>query len=355
MTRKNRIKEQWEAQGNSGLPPLAGGSPIQSESVVGMAKEAVYGTFVEPTKFIPCIPKVNPNKKVARPEQVIGFRGQRSDVTIGYETEVTLTGELLADGTWGLLAACCFGSGSDTYTSSAGAAHHVLEPRPQCPSVSVEIATDIIPGEQLLDRRLVGGIVDRFQLKATNQNFSQTEAQIICQREETPATPGQPSAAALNPTYSPTSNQPLDFSLVAATYKGSSVTTLKDTTIALLNKTVRVYSSNGLITAARLVPTRREVTLSTNLDFLELTFYNDWIAGAKTSGLVLTHTSKTLIGGSAIPYSVVFTLPGIRPMGAWDDPAASDVLEQSLTWSATVSGANEISAEFVNGDVGAYA
>lgn len=336
------------------LPRLAGGSPILSESVVGMAKEAVYGTFTEPTKFIPCVPKVNTNLKVARPEQVIGFRGQRADVPIGLEVDVTLTGELLADGSWALLAACAFGNGGDKYTSAGGEAKHVLTPQPQLPSVCLEIATDIVPGEQLLDRRVVGAFVDRFQIKATNQQFSATEVAMIAQKEETPTTPGNPSAAALNPTYSATAFQPLDFSLVAATYKGSSRTDLKDCTIALNNKCVRVFSSNGLLTAARIVPTRREVTVTTNLDFLDLTFYNDWIATARTTGIVLTHTSKLNIGGSGKPYKVIFTLPGLRPMGVWDDPASSDVLEQTLSWSATVSGANEIEAEFDNGDVGAY-
>jgi hypothetical protein len=336
------------------LPRLAGGSPILSESVVGMAKEAVAGTFVEPTKFIPCTPKVNTNLTVQRPEQVIGFRGQRADVPTKLEIDVTLTGELLADGSWALLAASCFGSGGDKYSSAGGAAKHVLTPQPQLPSVSIEIATDIVPGEQLLDRRIVGCLVDRFQLKATNQQFSGTEVAMIAQREETPATPGAPSAAALNPTFSATAFQPLDFSLVAFTYKGGSRTDLKDCTIALNNKCQRVYSSNGLLTPARVVPTRREVTVATNLDFLDLTFYKDWVATARTTGIVLVHTSKLLIGGSAVPYSVTFTLPGLRPMGVWDDPAANDVLEQTLNWSATVSGENEISAEFVNGDVGAY-
>lgn len=336
------------------LAPLAGAQPILSESVVGMAKESVYGTFTEPTKFIPCIPKVNTNLKVARPEQVIGFRGQRADVPIGLECDATLTGELLADGSWALLAACCFGNGGDKYSSAEGVATHVLTPQPQLPSVCLEIATDIVPGEQLLDRRIVGGYVDRFQIKATNQQFSATEVAMVCQKEETPTTPGAPSAAALNPTYSATAFQPLDFSLVAVTYKGSSRTDMKDMTMAINNKCVRIFSSNGLLTAARVVPTRREVTLTTNFDFLDLTLYKDWIATARTTGFVVTHTSRLNIGGSGKPYKVVFTVPGTRPMGVWDDPAASDVLEQTLSWSTTVSGANEIEMEFQNGDVGAY-
>ena len=334
---------------------IAGASPILSESVVGVAKEAVNGTFVEPTKFIPCVPKVSTNLKVSRPEQVIGYRGQRADVATGLETDVTLTGELIPDGSWALLAAAAFGSGGDSYSSKEGVAKHLLTPQPQLPSMSIEIATDIISGERLLDRRIVGCLVDRFQLKATNQQFSQVESALIGIKEETPATPGQPSAAALLPTFSAAAYQPLDFSLVAATYKGGSRTDLKDCTIGLNNKVVRVFSSNGKLTVARLVPTRREVTVQTNLDFIDLTFYTDWVATAKTSGIVLTHTSKLNVGGSGKPYVVQFTLPGLRPMGVWDNPAQSDVLEQNLSWSATVEGNNEIEALFENGDVGAYA
>jgi hypothetical protein len=318
--------------------------------VVGVAKENVIGTFAVPSIFVPCIPKINSNLKVTRPEQVIGFRGQRADVPTGFETEVTLTGELIPE-VWSRLCAYAMGNGSDSYSSVAGAAHHALTPQPQCPTCSVEVDTDIVPGEQLLARQLVGGIVDRFQIKATNQAIIQAEAQIMAQRETTPATPGAPSNA--NPSFS--TIQPMDFSLVAFSYKGLSNTELKDTTLALLNKTVRVSSSNGLLTAARLVPTRREVALSTNLDFLNTTFYNDWVAGKKTSGIVLTIETAATIGGSGIPYKIVFTLPGLRPMGVWDDPAASDVIEQSLTWSATVSGPNEISSEWVNSEAGALA
>jgi len=329
-------------------------SPIQSERVVGVAKEAVFGTFVAPTLFVPCIAKPNSNLAVTRPEESVGYRGQRADVPVKFETEVTLTGPLIPV-VWSNLCAYAFGSGSDAYTSSAGAAHHALTPQAQCPSCSVELDDDIIPGEQVLARQFSGGIVDRFQIKATNQTLIEAEALLILQKEATPATPGAPSAGDLVPTYS--TIQPFDFSTLAFSYKGLSNTELKDTTIALLNKTVRVFSSNGLLTAARLVPTRREVTLTTNLDFLSTTFYNDWIEAKNkklTSGIVITMTTAALIGGSNVPYSVKFTIPGLRPMGVWDDPAASDVIEQSMTFSATVEGSNELSSEWVNGDVGSY-
>ncbi len=329
--------------------------PIQSEMVVGVAKENVFGTFATPKLFVPCIPKINSNLSVTRPEQAIGYRGQRADVPVKLETEVTLTGELIPV-VWSALCAYAFGSGSDSYKSEAGAAHHLLTPQPQCPSCSVEVDTDIVSGEQVLARQLVGGIVDRFQVKATNQTLIQAEALIMAQRETTPATPGAPSAPDLAPSYS--TIQPMDFSLLAFSYKGQSNTELKDTTLALLNKTVRVFSSNGQLTAARLVPTRREVTLQTNMDFLSTLFYNDWVAAASkkiTSGIVITMTTAALIGESAVPYSIKFTLPGLRPMGVWDDPAASDVIEQSLTWSATVGGSNEISAEWVNEEAAALA
>jgi hypothetical protein len=329
--------------------------PIQSERVVGVAPESVFGSFVAPTLFVPCIAKPNSNLAVTRPEQSIGFRGQRTDVPVKFETEVTLTGPLIPV-VWSNLAAYAFGKGSDGYTSVAGAAHHLLTPQPQCPSCSVELDDDIIPGEQVLARQFSGGIVDRFQIKATNQTLIEAEAQLILQKEATPATPGAPSPGDLLPTYS--TIQPFDFSTLAFSYKGQSNTELKDTTIALLNKVVRVFSSNGLLTAARLVPTRREVTLTTNLDFLSTVFYNDWIAAKNeklTSGIVITMTTAALIPTTAVPYSVKFTIPGLRPMGVWDDPAASDVFEQSMTFSATVQGANEISAEFVNEQTGALA
>lgn len=324
--------------------------PIQSQKVAGYAKEAVFGTFVAPTKFVPCIPTINSNTKIARPDQARGYRGQVVDQIVGFETDVTLTGELIPE-VWSGLCASTFGNGSDAFTSVAGAAVHTMTPQPQLPSLSYEEDTDVIPGEQVLARQIVGCYADKFQIKATNQSIIQAEVSLIGQREITPATPGAPSNA--NPSIS--TLQPMDFSLVAATYKGVATTQVKDMTLALMNHTVRVFSSNGKLYPTRLVATKREVTFQANLDFLDTTFYNDWIAGTKTSGMVITATSATVIGGSATPYSVQFTLPGMRAMGQYSLPASSDVIEQNITWSVTLSGANEISSVWTNGEAGALA
>jgi hypothetical protein len=320
---------------------------------VGVAQESVFGTFVAPTRFVPCIPQVRGNFKIARPDQARGYRGQVVDVTTGYELDITLTGELIPD-VWSTLLAGCFGSGSDSFTSVSGTANHSLVPRPQCPSYSIEEDTDIIPGEQILARQLTGCISDQFQLKATNQSFVQVTSSLIGQKEATPATPGNPSN--VNPTFF-TTIPPLDFSLLVATYKGAPTTQIMDVTLALMNHTVRVYASNGQIYAARLVPTKREVTMTTLLDFLDTKFYSDWFTtnGVKTSGMVLTFTSLLMIPSTAIPYSWQFTIPGMRPTGEYSPAAASDVIQQNLTWSVTLAGANELSALIVNDEAGALA
>jgi hypothetical protein len=327
-------------------------SPIQSEKVVGIAKEAIFGTFVTPTtKYVPCIPQVRGNSKNTRPDQARGYRGQVVDVNTGYELDITLTGELVPD-VWSTLLAGCFGSGSDAYSSSGGAATHSLTPQPQCPSFSMEEDTDIVPGEQILARQLAGCISDQFQLKATNQSIVTVTSSLIGQREVTPTTPGNPSNLA--PSFFSTI-EPFDYSLLAATYKGTSTTQLLDLTLALMNHTVRVFSSNGKLYAARLVPTKREVTITTLLDFLDTNFYTDWINGTKTTGMVVSLTSVSNIPTTAIPYSWTFTIPGMRPVGEYSPSAASDVIQQNLSWSATVSGANEISAVIVNDEAGALA
>jgi hypothetical protein len=327
-------------------------SPIQSEKVVGIAKENVFGTFVAPTsKYIPCVPQVRGNMKNTRPDQARGYRGQVVDVNTGYELDITLTGELIPD-VWSTLLAGCFGSGSDAFSSAGGAATHSLTPQPQCPSYSIEEDTDVIPGEQVLARQLVGCISDQFQLKATNQSLAQVTSSLIGQREITPTTPGVPSNLA--PSFF-TTIEPFDYSLLAFSYKGSSSTQLLDLTLALMNHTVRVFSSNGKLYAARLVPTKREVTLTTLLDFLDTNFYSDWFNGVKTSGIIVSMTSASNIPTTAIPYSWTFTIPGLRPMGEYSPAAASDVIQQNLTWSATVSGANEISAVIVNDEAGSLA
>lgn len=341
------------ADAEAGLAPLEGGMPIQSEYVAGFTKEVAYGAFLAPTKFVPCVPQIRGNQKNVRPDQARGTRAQVVDVDVGYEVDITLTGELIPD-TWGQLCAGAFGSGSDTFGSAAGVATHTLAPRPQLPSFSYEQDQDIIPGEQILARQVAGVFIDQFQLKATNQSIVQATVAGIGQREITPATPGAPSAGALGATFFSTI-EPLDFSLLAATYKGSSTTQLLDVTLAILNHTQRVFSSNGQLYATRLVATKREVTLTTLLDFLDTTFYTDWIGAAKTSGFVFTMTSTTNIPATASPYSVSFTIPGTRPMGEYSLPAASDVIQQNITWSCTLSGANDVTSVWVNDEAGAYA
>ena len=326
--------------------------PIQSEKVVGIAKEAVFGTFVAPTtKYVPCIPQVRGNNKNVRPDQARGYRGQVVDVNVGYELDITLTGELVPD-VWSTLLAGAFGNGSDAYSSSGGAATHSLTPQPQCPSFSIEEDTDIVPGEQILARQLSGCISDQFQLKATNQSIVTVTSSLIGQREVTPTTPGNPTNLA--PSFF-TTIEPFDYSLLGATYKGTATTQLLDLTLGLMNHTTRVFSSNGKLYAARLVPTKREVTITTLLDFLDTNFYTDWFNGAKTSGMVISLTSASNIPSTTTPYSWTFTVPGMRPIGEYSPSAASDVIQQNVSWSATVSGANEISAVIVNDEAGALA
>ncbi len=329
--------------------------PIQSEIVAGFAKEAVYGTFISPSKFIPCIPQIRGNQKVVRPDQARGTRSQVVDAVVGYEVDVTLTGELIPD-TWGQLCAGCFGSGSDSYSSAAGVATHSLTPQPQLPSFSYEQDTDIIPGEQILARQVAGCMVDSFQLKATNQSIAQATVALIGQRELTPTTPGNPSTSALSASYFSTI-EPLDYSLLAYTYKGQASTQLLDLTLMLANHTQRVFGSTNQLWVSRLVPTKREVTMTTLLDFLDTNYYNDWFIAAtgKTSGVVVTMTSATNIPSTSTPYSVSFTVPGTRPMGEYSLPAASDVIQQNITWSITLSGANEISSVWKNDEAGSYA
>lgn len=336
-----------------GMPPIAGGSPIQSEIVAGFAKEAVFGTFLAPNRFVPCIPQIRGNQKVTRPDQARGTRAQVVDVVVGYELDVTLTGELIPD-TWGPLLGGAFGNGSDTYSSAGGVATHSLTPQPQLPSWSYEQDHDIIPGEQVLARQCAGCVVDTWQLKATNQSIAQATVALIGQRELTPATPGNPSASALSASYFSTI-EPLDYSLLAYTYKGSSSTQLLDLTLMLANHCQRVFASNGQLYVTRIVATKREVTLTTLLDFLDTTYYTDWFNGTKTSGIVVTLTSASNIPATSTPYQVQFTIPGTRPMGEYSLPAASDVLQQNISWSATLSGANEISSVWKNDEAGSWA
>lgn len=333
-------------------PPMMGGSPIQSEIVFGLAKENAFGTFVAPNRFMPGIPTITGTRNIVRPDQARGYRGQVFDQTVAMTTDVAITGELLPDGSFCQACAGAFGSGGDNYSSAGGVATHSFTPQPQLPSFSYEQDIDIIPGEQVLARQVVGNFVDQFQVKATNQQLITATINLVGQRETTPTTPGQPSN--LNPVYFANAS-PFSFTMLATTYKGSASTQLLDCTLALMNHTQRVFAANGQFYAARLVPTKREVTLTTLLDFLDTTFYTDWFNSTKTTGWVLTFTHTTLIPGTATPYSISFTIPGTRPSGEYGMPVASDVVQQNVTWSVTVSGANELSSIWLNDVAGQLA
>lgn len=336
--------------GPNGRPVIAGGA-IESERVIGFAKEATFGAFVQPTSFVPGKSTFTGNQKVTRPAQSRGTREQVVDVVTGYELDFVVAGELLPD-VWSRLCAAAFGNGSDSYSSSGGAATHSMTPQPQCPSLSFEEDSDVIPGEQTLARQAVGCLVNQYQIKATNQSIITAQASMIGQRETTPTTPGIPSTA--NPTFFSTI-EPFDYSLLSATYKGSNTTQLLDLTLMLDNQVQRVFSSNGQLYAARLVPTLRNITLTTLLDFLDTNYYTDWVKGTKTSGFVFTITSSSNIPSTAVPYSVSFTIPGTRPMGNYALQNASDVIQQNVSWSVTLSGANALSSIWVNDEAGALA
>lgn len=327
--------------------------PIFSESSFGIAKEPTFGTLTNPTIFMPVnTVTFNGNQKVTRPAQARATRSQVTDPVTGYELDITVAGELIPDAASTLLAQC-FGSGSDGYVSAGGVATHTLALQPQLASLTAEWDMDVISGERILARQGAGCVVDQFQLKGTNQSIVTWQAMLLGQRETTPATPGAPSNA--NPSFFNTI-QPMDFSLLACTYKGTNSTQLLDVTLNLANNVQRVFSSNAHLYVARLVPTKRDVTLTTLLDFLDTTYYNDWFNGTKTSGFVFTITSLSNIPTTAVPYSWTFTIPGTRPSGTYAPAPASDVLQQNVTWSVTTSGTNnELSAVIQNDEAGALA
>lgn len=325
-------------------------SPIQSLEVIGFATESTYGTFVPPAIFVPGTGQVNTNTKLVRPDQSRGTRAQVVDAIVGLETGAQISAEYIPEVLSSLIA-CWFGTGSDAKSNAGAAFTHALTPKNALPSLSTEIDHDVV--SQVLARQVAGCLVDQITLRATNQALATMETQLIGQRELTPATAGTPS----NPTPTISTLQPMDFSLLAATYKGAATAQLMDVTLTLMNHVQRVFATNQKLYVVRLVPTKREVGLQTTLDFLDTTFYNDWFAGNKTAGpgLVLTLTSPTVIPTTAVPYSSAFTIPGIRPNGAYGLQSASDVLNQQLSWSVTQQGANEISASLVNSEAATLA
>lgn len=326
-------------------------SPIQSLELIGFAPEGTFGTFVAPTQYVPGIPNINTTTKVARPAQARGTRAQVIDVVTGIESQIQITAELIPE-VLSRLEAYFMGVGSDAVSGSAGVGFtHVLTPKNAISPVSCEVDHDV--SSQVLARQFTGGNVDQIVLRAQNQQVATLEATLLMQREFFPATPNQ--GVPSNPTPAITTLQPMDFSLLAATYKGGATTQLMDVTLTLQNHVQRIFSNNGKLYVARLVPTLREVQLATTLDFLDTTFYLDWINGIKTSGMVLTMTTPNFIPGTTNPYVVQHTIPGLRPMGQYTLNAASDVLNQQINWSVTQSGANEVSASWINSESGALA
>lgn len=318
--------------------------PAKSLQIIGFAPETSYGTFVPPTKFVPGAAVVQSNTKIVRPEQSRGIRAYPIDGVVGLESAIQITAELIPE-VISQLVAGWYGTGSDTVSGSAGAGFtHTLAPKGALPSYAFEVDNDVVT--QILARQLVGTLMDQMTLRANAQQLVTLEFMGMAQREITPATPGLPS----NPNPAVTTLQPMDFSLLAATYKGAANTQLIDATLTASNQIQRVFSANGQIYVARLQPSRRNITFSTTLDFLDASFYQDWIKGTKTTGFVLTFTSAAMIPGTPNPYVVEFTLPGLRPMDQYGLQDASDVLQQQINWSVTVSGSDEIHGRIINSE-----
>jgi hypothetical protein len=323
--------------------------PVQSASVIGFSNEATFGTFASPTKFVPGICTINDVTTVARPEQSRGTRDYVVDALVGFDVAATVSAELIPEVTSQLIADW-MGTGSDSVSGSSSVGYtHALTPKNVCPSLTLEYDEDVT--SQVLARQLLGCVVDQVTVKMTARQLLTTEFQLIGQREITPATPGLPS----NPTPTISTLQPIDFSLLTATYKGTQTQQLQDATLTLMNHVQRVNSSNKQIYAVRLVPTRREVQFQTTLDFLDTVFYNDWVGGVQSTGFILSASTAYLIPGTSTPYLVSFTLPKLRPQGQYNIASASDVLNQQITWSALLGTGGVVTSTYINSESAALA
>jgi hypothetical protein len=332
-------------------------SPIQSAEIIGVAKEATFGTFKAPTNFIPGICTINSTTKVARPEQSRGqTRDYVVDALVGIEVGATINAELIPEQLPVLLAGW-YGTNSDTLTGAAKTGRiHTMVPKITVPSFSLEVDHDAVV--QTVARRLVGCNVDQVILRGTQQALATMEFTLLGQKEETPASPnyGLPSNA--TPTFN--SQQPIDHSRLTAMYKGVEVQELQDYTLTMMNHVQRVFSANKQIYIVRLVPTRREIQFQTTLDFLNANIYNDWLAGNWATGPAFTLKYETAYtieeGGGPTGFNKIeFKLARLRPMGQFNLQAASDVLNEQITWS-TVLGESENIVETVwtNGTNSAY-
>lgn len=330
--------------------------PTQSLQIIGFAKESVAGTFVTPTKFVPGTAAPSSGVTVSRPTQSRGTLSQVLDVptaqTAGLQVSCELIPEVISQ-----LIAGWFGTGSDAVTGSGTVGYtHTLTPQVAKPTFSFEVDNDIY--SQILARQFAMCMVDQVALTYQAQQIVTAQFTMVGQRELTPATPGLPS----NPTPAVTTLQPMDFSLLACDNAGVASTQLISATLTLANQTQPVPSSNGELYITRLQPTMRQVTFSTTLDFLDSTWYQNW-ANTKgsggfvsTPGLSLALVTANDIPTTSNPYKVQFNLPTLRPQDQYAINAASDVLQQQLTWSVTQgSAADEVDAVIVNSESTALA
>lgn len=328
----------------------------QSLQVIGFSKETVPGTFVTPTKYVPGTATPASTNTVTKPTQSRGTRSQVLDVVTAKAGGLQVSCEMIPEVISQLFAGW-FGIGSDVVTGSSGAGYtHTLTPQSSLPSFSFEVDSDIYT--QILARQFVYNLIDQFTVTYQAQQLITAQFQTVGQREITPATPGLPS----NPTPAINTLQPLDFSLLAATVAGSATTQLISATLTASNQSQPVPSSNGQLYVTRFQPTQRAITFSTTLDFLDSSFYTYWASEAGSAGfigaggIVLSLVTANDIPTTSTPYKVQFTLPNLRPQDQYALTAASDVLQQQMTWSVTQgSAANEINGVIVNSESAALA
>ena len=330
--------------------------PSQSLQVVGFAKETTYGTFVVPTGYAPATATPNDALTATQPTQSRGTRSQVIDVITQQTAGVQITSQLIPEVLSSLIAGW-FGTGSDAKTGSGAVGYtHTLTPQNGLPSYSVEIDNDIY--SQVLARQIVGNIIDQFTLTLSASQLVQIAFQTVAQRETTPATPGLPS----NPTPAISSLIPYDYSLLVATSAGTTTTQLIDATLTGANQSQPVYLSNNKLYCNRVQPGPRKVTFQTTFDFVDSSWYQYWATSVGSTGFIGTGgfqmalVTNVNIPGTSNPYKVQFNLPNLRPQDQFALNAASDVLQQQLTWSVTQgSAANEINAVIVNSEAAALA
>lgn len=157
----------------------------------------------------------------------------------------------------------------------------------------------------------------------------------------------------------------MDFSLCTLNYLGAEYTELQDMTLTMMNHVQRVFSSNHQIYVVRLVPTRREVTFQTTLDFLNAKLYEAWIKGSQigtesgeTAFSFKWETAYKITGSTGESHKNVIevNVPKVRPQGQFNLASASDVLNQQISWSALLgTGGGVVTSTFINSESAALA